>query len=144
MEFKYCTDSNPQPPRAQATRSGCKTCCSDENKFLFYNLQKNHSLPSSKTLWFIFEVCRANLDNNLVYYNMQGAPLKMVSKASITVFLKSFCLEGLIFARLCPFFLLHSISRFIDYCYVNVRSFPISEYLCKHCKEIFVIIGFGK
>ena len=41
-------------------------------------------------------------------------------------------------------FLLHSISRFIDYCYVNVRRFPISEYLCKHCKEIFVIIGFGK
>ena len=104
MIFKYCIDSNPQPPRAQATRSSCKTCCSDENKFLFYNLQKNHSLPSSKTLWFIFEVCRANLDNNLVYYNMQGAPLKMVSKASIIVFLKSFSLEGLIFARLCPFF----------------------------------------
>ena len=69
----------------------------------------------------------------------------MVSKASITVFLKSFCLEGLIFARLCPFFYyILYVSRFIDYCYVNVRRFPISEYLCKHCKEIFVIIGFGK
>ena len=41
-------------------------------------------------------------------------------------------------------FLLHSISRFIDYCYVNVRSFPISEYLCKHYMKIFVIIDFGK
>ena len=76
---------------------------------------------------------------------MQGAPLKMVSKASIIVFLKSFSLEGLIFARLCPFFyyILYHVLLIIVMLMLEVVPL-VNNYVRKHCMEIFVIIGFGK